>query len=146
MKNLKKYLLAIPLVLIFSIYSCSSDPNDTKQKLTAQTDKSSYANNDTISLTVKNYNSMTAHLASCCTSVAFYIDKNVNGVWSEHSNFGLPCLALCPGIDMTIGYLEVRVDNVFINESGTFRLRIPYSFNQGVNWTNEIISNPFTIQ
>lgn len=97
MKNLIKYFLVIPLVLIFSIYSCSSDPNDTKQKLTAQTDKSSYFINDTVSFTVKNYNSITAHLASCCTSVAFYIDKNENGVWSEHSNFGLPCLALCPG-------------------------------------------------
>jgi hypothetical protein len=146
MKKQMKYFLVIPLVLIFSIYSCSSDPNDTKQKLTAQTNKSSYTNNDTISFTVKNYNSVTAHLASCCTSVAFYIDKNENGVWSEHSNFGLPCDALCPGIDMTIGYLEVRVDNVFINESGTFRLRIPYSFNQGVNWTDEIVSNAFTIE
>ena len=146
MKNLIKYLLAIPLVLIFSIYSCSSDPNDTKEKLTAQTDKSSYAINDTISLTIKNYNSITAHLASCCTSVAFYIDKNVNGVWSEHSNFGLPCLALCPGIDLTIIHLETKVNSVFITESGTFRLRIPYSFNQGVNWTNEIVSNTFTIE
>ncbi len=141
-----KYFLFIPLVLIFSVYSCSSDPNDTKQKLTAQTNKSSYANNDTISLAIVNYNSITAHLASCCTAVAFYIDKNENGTWSEHSNFGLPCLALCPGIDLTIGYLEVRIDNVFINESGTFRLRIPYSFNQGQNWTDEIVSNIFTIE
>ena len=70
MKNLINYFSAIPLVLIFSIYSCSSDPNDTKQKLTVQTNKSSYTNNDTISFTVKNYNSVTAHLASCCTSVA----------------------------------------------------------------------------
>ncbi len=141
-----KYFLFIPLVLIFSVYSCSSDPNDTKQKLTAQTNKSSYANNDTIRFAVKNYNSITAHLASCCTSVAFYIDKNDNGVWSEHSNFGLPCLALCPGIDLTIGYLYIKVNSVFINERGTFRLRIPYSFNQGVNWTDEIVSNTFTIE
>ena len=146
MKNLMKYFLVIPLVLIFSIYSCSSDPNDTKQKLTAQTNKSGYLNSETVSLTINNYNSITAHLASCCTSVAFYIDKNENGVWGEHSNFGLPCLALCPGIDLTIIHLETKVNSVFITESGTFRLRIPYSFNQGVNWTNEIVSNTFTIE
>lgn len=146
MKKPIKYFMVIPLVLIFSIYSCSSDPNDSKQKLTAQTNKSSYANNDTISIMIKNYNSITAHLASCCTSVAYYLDKNENGVWNEHSNFGLPCETLCPGIDLTISYLEVRVDNVFINESGTFRLRIPYSYNQGQNWTDEIVSNTFTIR
>ena len=146
MKNLKKYFPTILLVLIFSIYSCSSDPNDTKQKLTVKTNKSSYVNNDTVSFSVKNYNSITAHLASCCTSVAFYIDKKENGVWSEHSNFGLPCLALCPGIDLTISYLETKVNSVFLNESGTFRFRIPYSFDQGQNWTNEMVSNTFTIQ
>jgi hypothetical protein len=146
MKNPIKHFVVILLVLIFNIYSCSSDPNDTKQKLTVQTGKSSYANNDTIRFTVKNYNSVTAHLASCCTSIAYYIDKNENGVWVEHSNLGLPCLALCPGIDLTISYLEVRGDDVFLHESGTFRLRIPYSFNQGQNWTDEIVSNAFTIE
>ena len=66
MKNLMKYFLVISLVLIFVIYSCSSDPNDTKQKLTAQTNKSSYINNETVGLTINYYNSITAHLASCC--------------------------------------------------------------------------------
>ena len=146
MKNLIKYFLAIPLVLIFSIYSCSSDPNDTKQKLTAQTNKSSYTNNDTISFTVKNYNSVTAHLASCCTSVAFYIDKNENGNWIEHSNSGLPCESLCPSIDLTISFSEAIMDSIVINENGTFRIRIPYTFNPNQDWTGEIVSNPFIIE
>lgn len=146
MKNLICYFLVIPLILIFSIYSCSSDPNDTNQQLTAKTNKSNYVNDEIIGLTLNNYSSTTAHLASCCTSVAFYIDKNENGNWSEHSNFGLPCLALCPGIDLQIRYLESIVDSFSLAETGTFRIRIPYTFNSDQNWNNEIVSNSFIIE
>ena len=78
MKNLICYFLVIQLILIFSICSCSSDPNDTNQQLTAKTNKVNYVNDEIIGLTLNNYSSTTAHLASCCTSVAFYIDKNEN--------------------------------------------------------------------
>lgn len=146
MRNLIKYFLVIPLVLIFSIYSCSEDPNDSNQKLTAQTNKSNYINGESISFTVKNFNSSTGHLASCCNSVAFYIDKNENGNWVEHTNFGLPCLSLCPGIDFTIGYLETIADSITFNENGIFRIRIPYTFNTNQGWNGEIVSNPFIIE
>jgi len=146
MKNLIKYFLVIPLVLILSIYSCSEDSNDTSQKLAVQSNKSDYNNGETISFSINNYNSITAHLASCCTSVAFYIDKNENEIWTEHSNQGLPCLALCPGIDLKITYRETLSDSVVINESGKFRIRIPYTFNSDQKWTNEIVSNSFTIE
>jgi len=146
MRNLIKYFLAIPLVLIFSIYSCSEDPNDSNKKFTAQTNKSNYINGEMISFTVKNLNSSTGHLASCCSSVAFYIDKNENGNWVEHTNFGLPCLALCPGIDLTLGYLETIADSITFGENGTFRIRIPYTFNTNQDWTSEIVSNSFIIE
>lgn len=87
------------LVFILSIYGCSEDPNDAGQNLIVQTNKTNYLNGETINFTINNFNSSTAHLASCCTSVAFYIDKNENENWVEHSNFGLPCLALCPGVE-----------------------------------------------
>jgi hypothetical protein len=146
MRNLTKYFLAIPLVLIFGIYSCSEDPNDSNQKITVQTNRSDYTNGEMISFTIKNLNSSTGHLASCCNSVAFYIDKNENGNWVEHTNFGLPCLSLCPGIDFTIGYLETIADSITFNENGTFRIRIPYTFNPNQGWTGEIVSNPFIIE
>lgn len=146
MKNLSCYSLVIPLILIFSIYSCSSDINDTNQQLTAKTNKSNYVYDEIIGLTLNNYSSTTAHLASCCTSVAFYIDKNENGNWSEHSNFGLPCLALCPGIDLQIRYLESLVDSFSLAETGKFRIRIPYTFNSDQNWNSEIVSNSFIIE
>lgn len=146
MKNLVNYFLPITIVMLFNVYSCSSDPNDTKQKLTAETNKSIYLNNDTISFTIKNYNSITAHLASCCNSVAFYIDKNENGNWVEHTNFGLPCLSLCPGIDLQISYLESIVNSFTLAETGTFRIRIPYTLNSDQNWNSEIVSNSFIIE
>jgi len=146
MKNLFCYSLVIPLILIFSIYSCSSDINDPNQQLTAKTNKSNYVYDEIIGLTLNNYSSTTAHLASCCTSVAFYIDKNENGNWSEHSNFGLPCLALCPGIDLQIRYLESLVDSFSLAETGKFRIRIPYTFNSDQNWNSEIVSNSFIIE
>lgn len=93
-------------VLIISLNSCSEDPNDAQEKLLVQTNKSNYSNGEIINFTINNFNSSTAHLASCCTSVAFYIDKNENNNWIEYNNFGLPCLALCPGIDLTIGFSE----------------------------------------
>jgi hypothetical protein len=134
------------LVFILSIYGCSEDPNDSKQKLAVQTNKTNYLNGETINFTINNFNSSTAHLASCCTSVAFYIDKNENENWVEHSNFGLPCLALCPGIDLTIDHLETLADSITFSENGTFRIRIPYSFNQTGNLNSEILSNSFIVE
>jgi len=134
------------IVFILGIYSCSEDSNDINQKLSAQTNKFNYINGETISFNINNFNSTTAHLASCCTSVAFYIDKNKNESWTEQSNYGLPCLALCPGIDLRINYLGTLSDSIVINESGKFRIRIPYTFNSDQKWTNEVVSNSFTIE
>jgi hypothetical protein len=133
-------------VLIISLNSCSEDPNDAQEKLLVQTNKSNYSNGEIINFTINNFNSSTAHLASCCTSVAFYIDKNENNNWIEHSNFGLPCLALCPGIDLTVNFTESLIGSIVISENGKFRIRIPYSFNQAGDWSNEIISNSFIIE
>ena len=134
------------IIFVFFIYSCSEDQNENNQELNVQTNKSAYQSNETISLTINNSNSSTAHLASCCTSVAFYIDKNENGNWVGHSGFGLPCLALCPGIDLTISYMETLTNSFLLNESGTYRIRIPYSFNSNNVFEFELISNPFTVQ
>lgn len=133
-------------VLIISLNSCSEDPNDAQEKLLVQTNKSSYTNGETISFKINNFNTSTAHLASCCTSVAFYIDKNENENWIEHSNFGLPCLALCPGVDLTVNFTESLIDSIVISENGKFRIRIPYTFNVNGSWTGEIVSNSFIIQ
>lgn len=141
---MKKFILLI--VLIISIDGCSEDPNNVREKLIVQTNKSNYLNSEVINFTINNFNASTAHLASCCTSVAFYIDKNENENWIEHSNFGLPCLALCPGIDLTISFTESLTDSIIINENGKFRIRIPYTFDNNQTWTDEIVSNSFIIQ
>lgn len=134
------------VVSILIILGCSEDPNDQQQKLIVKTDKNNYSINETIHFSINSFSSTTAHLARCCTSVAFYIDKNENNNWVEHSNHGLPCLALCPGIDLTINYLEILSDSISLDESGIFRIRIPYTFNPDQNWTSEIVSNSFTIE
>lgn len=134
------------IIFILFIYNCSEDPNENNQKLKVQTNKLSYQSNDSISFTINNSNSSTAHLASCCTRLAFYIDKNESENWIEHSSFGLPCLAQCPGIDLTISYMENLTDSFSLNEIGTYRIRIPYSFNSNDIFENELISNSFTVQ
>lgn len=134
------------IVFIISFYSCSEDPNEAQENLTVQTNKTNYLNNETIKFTINNFNQSTAHLASCCTSVAFYIDKNENERWHQHNNFGLPCLALCPGIDLTLGYLNTITDSIVINESGKYRIRILYTFDTNQSWTGEIVSNSFIIE
>ncbi len=141
---MKRIILLIVLSIIMN--SCSEDPNNVQEKLFVQTNKSNYLNSETINFTLNNFNPLTAHLASCCTSVAFYIDKNENENWIEYSNFGLPCLALCPGIDLTISFKESLTDSIIIDESGKFRIRIPYTFNHNQNWSGEIVSNSFIIQ
>lgn len=134
------------IIFVFFIYSCSEDQNENNQELKVQTNKSSYQSNESISITINNSNSSTAHLASCCTSVAFYIDKYENENWVEHSSFGLPCLAQCPGIDLTISYMETLTHSFSLNESGTYRIRIPYSFNSNNIFESELISNSFTVK
>ncbi|HEX9252732.1 MAG TPA: hypothetical protein VF870_10850 [Ignavibacteriaceae bacterium] len=141
---MKRFIFLIVAIVI--TLGCSEDPNDQQQKLIVKTDKNNYSINEIIIFSINNSSSTTAHLASCCTSVAFYIDRNENNNWVEHSNFGLPCLALCPGIDLTLNYFEILTDSIFLDESGTFRIRIPYTFNPDQNWTGEILSNSFTIE
>lgn len=132
------------IVITLFVYSCSVDPNSTNAGLTLKTNKTSYTYNETIKFIINNCNSTIAHLASCCSSVAFYIDKNDNGNWVEYSNFGMPCLALCPGIDLSVSYMETIVDSTAINNGGTFQIRALY--NLGENHTYELISNSFTIE
>ena len=141
---MKRFIFLIVAIVI--TLGCSEDPNDQQQKLIVKTDKNNYSINEIIIFSINNSSSTTAHLASCCTSVAFYIDRNENNNWVEHSNFGLPCLALCPGIDLALNYFEILTDSISLDESGTFRIRIPYTFNPDQNWTSEILSNSFTIE
>ncbi|MBK7632233.1 MAG: hypothetical protein IPJ23_16305 [Ignavibacteriales bacterium] len=134
------FFIVIPLF----VYSCSEDPNNANTGITLKTNKTSYTNNEAITFTVINYNPTTAYLASCCTSVAYYIDKDENGNWVEYSNFGMPCLALCPGIDLSVSFMETIVDSVRVNESGKFRIRTFYNLDD--IQSNELLSSAFTIQ
>jgi len=135
----------LAFLMFLLIISCSEDPEEGSQNLTAKTDKTNYINSETIHFSINNSNSITAHLASCCSSVAFYVDEKENGAWIEYSNYGLPCESLCPGIDLKINFMEILTDSLHFIETGTFRIRIPYTFNQEENWTGEILSNSFTI-
>jgi len=38
------------------------------------------------------------------------------------------------------------VDSFSLAETGTFRIRIPYTFNSDQNWNSEIVSNSFIIE
>jgi hypothetical protein len=137
-----------PRILALLLLLCAC--NDTGvapavQELTATTEYNSYTTGETIRVSFRSSGDRTFQIAACCYSFACIIDVNDAGVWKEYEARGLPCLSLCPGIQLLVKPDETRVDSLTVNDAGTYRLRIPYS-SPDKSPTVEVISNSFTVQ
>jgi len=127
--------------------SCEHMGNEPEQTLSAFTDKATYTTEEYITITVTNNGDFVAHLASCCASLSYYIDKHENGTWRLFSNQGVPCppgLA-CPSRDLVVARAEHQVGSALLSERGTFRIRVPYG-RSNEYLAAEVVSNTFVVQ
>lgn len=142
-----KHLNSVFLILsLFALSGCTDNPVNTKQDLEVRTSKNIFSIDESINFQIKNLSAQSAHIANCCSMVAFYLEKKENDTWVEFKSFGLPCLARCPGIDLKINTNELLQDSLKTESAGIFRIRIPYTFSDSYDYDKEVVSNPFTIQ
>lgn len=135
------------LITAAAAISCHDMGNEPEQPLSAITDKATYATEEYIGITVTNNGDFVAHFASCCASLAYYIDKFENGIWRQFSSPGIPCppYVACRSMELAVAKAETQVGATFLSERGTFRIRVPYGASNE-NLTHEAVSNSFIVQ
>lgn len=143
MKNFYSLFL---IIILLVLSGCKDNPVNTKQDLEVGTSKNIYLIDELIYFQIKNLSAQSAHIASCCSSIAFYLDKKENDTWVEFRSYGLPCLAMCPGYELFLNINEVRSSNFTTDSAGTFRIRIPYTLSDSYDFDKEVVSNTFMIQ
>ena len=128
---------------MISCEDSSTPPNDG---LTATTDRSTYLAGETITLGFRNHGSDVLQLASCCTNVALYIDSWENDTWKQVGARGLPCLMLCPSIELLVQPEQTRVDSLSLYDGGTYRLRIPFDERGQGGFERKVVTNSFAVR
>ncbi len=114
--------------------------------MTLSTDKDSYSVSEPILLTLYNGTKSTAYFWQCDYRLGFYIEKEVNGMWSEISGVGIICLAMYPSGISSIKSGETYRDTLMIMQAGTYRIKYPFSLQETDVLTDSLLSNQFTVQ
>ena len=139
-------LLSLLFVAV-AVISCQDMGNEPEPGLSVVTDKSTYAIEEYILITVANSGDFEAHLPSCCASPAYHIDRYENGTWRVFSSPGLPCPpgVACPSKELVVTRTEKQHGTTFLSARGTFRIRVPYG-GSNEKLTEEVLSNTFVVQ
>jgi len=142
-----RMLVSLLFAASAALVSCQRMGNEPGETLSVFTDKAAYARGEYITITVASNADFFAHLASCCASLAYYIDKYESGIWREFSSQGLPCPpgVACRSMELVVARAEKQVGSALLSERGTFRIRVPYG-RSNENLTEEVVSNVFVIQ
>jgi hypothetical protein len=114
--------------------------------LSATVDSSSYRVNSSILLQIRNGGALGVDLESCCTSLAYYIDRDVGGRWQLEEARGIPCLLLCPSILLSIDPGGTYQTRLTLATPGQYRVRIPYRLMGQAEIAGEILSGTFVVQ
>ena len=140
-------LLLVFFALSFTTICCHKNNNiEPSETLSVNTENDLYTINSFVRISVLNNADFTAHLPSCCSGIAFYLDKYNSSNWHEHLGHGIPCLMMCPSIDIAVPNSKQRVDSFYITEQGTFRIRLPFGRSNENPMAEEILSNTFVVQ
>ena len=136
----------IIFVLSFVFITCHKNNLAPSGILSVNTDSTLYSMNSRVKISILNNADYIAHFPSCCSNIAFYLDKYDSASWHEYRGYGIPCLLMCPSIDLTIPSSKQKYDSIYIADQGTFRLRMPFGRSIENTMAEEIISNTFMIQ
>jgi len=134
------------LILMMLVLSCDDGvvPGPPAE-LTAKSERSEYVAGETIRISFFNSGVRTFELASCCFTFAYYVDVLDSGTWKEQEARGLPCLLLCPGIQLLVAPQQTTIDSLTLNAPGVYRVRVPYS-SPDKSASQEVVTNLFSVQ
>jgi hypothetical protein len=139
-------ILSIFLLVCVTFSGCVDEGNEPPGQLTARTDKATYINGEFVRISVANATDFSAYVPSCCNTLAFYIDRFEDGSWRESGGYGIPCLFMCPGIQIVLMSGNAKTEVWLPADRGTYRLRVPYGRSIEHQMTEEVISNTFVIE
>jgi hypothetical protein len=136
----------IIFALSFVSITCHKNNIEPSGTLSVTTDNTLYAVNSRVKISILNNADYTVHFPSCCSNIAFYLDKYDSSNWHEFRGYGIPCLMMCPSFDITIPSSKQKLDSIYIDDQGIFRLRIPFGRSIENTMAEEILSNTFMVQ
>lgn len=128
------------------LFSCSKSTTGPNDQLTLATDKNSYSISQPIALSLYNGSKSATYFWNCNYRLGFYIEEEVNGIWSEESSVAVVCLDIYPSGISTIKSGETYRDTLTIRQAGTYRIKYPYNLQETNAPTDSLLSNQFTVQ
>ena len=124
MCNPKKIIL-----ILFLVIGCEKTSTEPEGTLSVKTDSNEYAGIARVAFVLKNDSKSTVYFLHCNYHIAFYIERK-DSSWVDAGSNGIECQA-----KHTSGLMELKPnesirDTFFIPQSGTLRLKFPYSLRQ----------------
>ena len=138
--------VVIAFVICAVVSSCHDSGTVPEGGLTGRTDKFAYIANEGITFVVSNNGSDAAYLSSCCSGLAFYVDRFENGSWRQFEGHGIPCLAMCPIGVVFLPTEQQYIDSLSLQQRGVYRLRISFRSPIGNGMDKELTTNQFIVQ
>jgi len=139
-------IVVVVAITVWSIIGCTDKGSEPTLGPSVNTTKPIYSAGDHIRYVVANSSSATIYLPTCCSDVQFRVERLENGRWVRHAGTG-PCDELmCPSLLIFVDHERPYIDSLRVNESGTYRLRVPYLIKDTGSETQELISRPFIVQ
>ena len=120
-------------------------PNNN-QKINISTDKNTYNVNENIIVSIKNESQSASYFSHCNYRIGFYIEKKQNSNWTEIGNIAIVCLAIYPSGTTILGPFQSYTDTIDESQTGTYRLKFPYSPQNNGEFAESLYSNEFVVQ
>lgn len=134
------------LLLFLLLCGCKDIGPFEDHGLSVKVDSSRYRVNSPILLEIRNGGASSISVESCCTSLAYYLDRYSNGGWQLEEARGIPCLMLCPTILLSLDPGGSYQSRLTVATAGQYRLRIPYRISGQTEIGGEVLSGPFVVQ
>jgi hypothetical protein len=137
----------LPFLLPLALAACSDLPTaPVLRGLEAATDRASYTQDETISLTVVNASNDDAFFHHCGYRISFVLEQSTSQGWVTVAQHAGP---ICPAIYaagvkvLTPG--SAYVTDVPVEHAGTFRVRLDTGVRSQAIGSVRVVSNTFTV-
>ncbi len=136
------------VILIGSILfcSCNNTTMETKGELSVNTDKDLYSINEPVSITLHNGTKSTAYFVHCNYRLGFFIEQETNNSWSEKSSVAILCLGIYPMGIKAVEPGDMNKDSIILRQSGVYRIKHFFSWQDTISTSDSLLSNKFTVQ
>jgi len=119
------------------------------QDITLSTDSLNYYFNGKllpIPIIIKNYTDTTVYYGKCGSTPFFAVDNYNNGNWLKGRFWGNPCWAIFTFKTVGVQPYSSSIDTLYITNTGIFRFRLLFGFDNGNLISDTLVSNRFEVE